>query len=104
MKLKKMPPPENVLDDFIEAALPDTLELQRVGHGYGYITTIVPKDTKRSFMDKVCERVSKDAIAIIHTQSVELLHPQWLADMQDILQAYDRKYSTDTTLAYWEEI
>lgn len=100
MKLitKTAEPPE--LWNWLRANLPSDLIAYKRTDGYGYTWGITIKERG---MPNLLNRWFGESIALVDDAQLELQHPNWTSDFQDLLGRYEKTFGIETTLIVCEE-
>ena len=82
--------------------LPRSFEARRFGVGYGYMHCIYTGGCAPSnFLQNYFEAVG-DPIATVYDNEVEVHHPQYVSDFEDLLRKYEAETKIEPKLVYWE--
>jgi len=107
MKLiRKIPQPGyGALAAFCAKHLPSTLVVRLVvryvGEGYGFWHEIVVNETPPASWWKRWTW-KPPLVAWIYRCEIELARPEWMSDIQDVVQKYERETGHEVTIEYWE--
>ena len=89
------------LEKWIEQRLPQSLILKRMPVGYGYCSYVYIKGHEpKGFMVHMFGGKG-DPVAHIGTVDVDLYHPQYFADFEDLLRAYESETKDSIELKVW---
>lgn len=101
--IKRKAASETPLWVFFKRNLPPTLVCDERSDGYG---TIYEIHVKRSLVNpSLKERFANwcsDGIAVVGADSVELRHPEYFSDFEDIIRKYEATGGSCVTFTYWE--
>lgn len=98
MKVERMDPnKECELWEFVARNLPPTLRARKENDGYGFIMGIEVKE--RSLKSYV---PFTRGIASVSDNFIELRHPQYFSDFEDIITRYEAATGKEVTFRYWE--
>jgi hypothetical protein len=82
---------------FFREHLPSSLRACKRSDGYGGVYEIEVKE--RSLASYV---PFSRGIATVSDDTVELRHPEWFSDFEDICKRYEKLTKRKVTLKYWE--
>lgn len=85
--------------EYFEQNLPSSLIAKKYTDGYGYIFGVHVKEGS-NFLDRV--NPFSDGIATITNSSVELRHPEYFSDFEDIINGYERLTGKEVEFRFWE--
>jgi hypothetical protein len=84
------------LFSFVKERLPLALVGKEVASGYGYLQAVCRKgDTGGMFR-------GPEKIALIYETRIDLQHPEWTSDFEDIAREYEKHTGQEITLRIWE--
>lgn len=95
--------PNDALARWLDGVLPPSLVRERLSSGYGYCDYIYAADKRRGVAEKIFS-MRGDPVAYVGFDKVELYHPQYFADFEALLTAYETQHPDRTVvLEYWEK-
>ena len=94
------PPP---LWNWIPGRLPQSLVFKKIKQGYGWSACIYRAGYRRGIIDTLFENLG-DAVAFVHSNEIELYHPEYYSDFEDLLRKYESETGAETTLKFWESV
>lgn len=92
---------DDALYNYLRHHLPSSLRVEKVSSGYGYIKLVYRVDCRRTIVNKMFD-MQGNPVAQIHWKSIDLFHPEWLSDFEDIIKDFEKEYNEEVTLKYWE--
>lgn len=101
MKIERRVDP-GVLWAWLQSHLPDSLKGHAMPSGYGFRQYIYAGGTMPSFLSRHCFEQIGDPVAEVSGTLVELYHPQYYSDFQNLLQSFEAETKVEPKLVYWE--
>lgn len=93
---------QDSLWNFIQAHLPASLRAEKIMWGYGHKCFVYASSYRRGIVSRFFE-CEGDPVAEITFDTVELYHPQYFSDFEDLLRRYEQKQDgRSTTLRFWQ--
>ena len=84
--------------EFVRTNLPSSLRATKFGDGYGTIYGIEVKERS----DIIGYLPLTSGIATIGDGYIELRHPEWFSDFEDLVRKYEAKTGKEVEFRYWE--
>lgn len=99
MKIEKLKAEKRCeLWEFFRENLPPSLRVAKYGNGYGQVMFVRIKERSIASYLKLLDQ----GIAIVRDEEVELFHPEYFSDFEDICRRYEMVTGKEVTLRYWE--
>ena len=94
---------QGTLSDYIETQLPRSLVVTKIPVGYGYVQYVYIRGHEPGFITRLVfgSAATGDPVAFIGERDIELYHPQYQADFEDIIRSYERNYEGEIELKVW---
>jgi hypothetical protein len=91
---------EDRLENWVAGRLPPGLVFKRMPVGYGYASHVYirghePTGLRRIFGD------TGDPVAHIGVDGIDLYHPQYFSDFEDLVRAYEAETDDEVELRVW---
>ena len=104
MKIERMTPsaPRGRLWAWIRARVGGRLVALEVPQGYGHVYGLYIPGTQPGFWARAFDRTG-DPVAVVGSESIEVFHPQWFSDIEDLIRLYEAEFArANVRLIYWE--
>ena len=89
--------------DWLGGQLPGSLVQHTVSVGYGVSLGIYRKGHSPGLLERLFQNLG-DPVAIVGENVVELFHPEYFSDIEDLLMKYERESGSTVELVYWESL
>ena len=86
---------------FMRNNLPPSLLAIKMDDGYGHVYGVKVKSNTLASRIPIIEWF-KERIATVGDDRVELMHPQYYSDFEQIIAKYEEKYGREVEFRYWE--
>ena len=88
---------------FVKDTIPKSLTAEEIQIGYGKFQVIYRIGHKRGIMDRLLEQLG-DPVATVGTTTIEIFHPEYFSDFENIAQRYEHATAKEVLLKCWEAI
>lgn len=91
----------SALWEWLQDKLPSGLKPVKVSIGYGYAYGLYQPGGEPGWVARQFDQIG-DPVAIVTENCIELHHPQWMSDFEDLLRRYESEKKVEARLIYWE--